>query len=88
MNSAIPAPNTRGKIEGDFTVPFSETVIIEPDDLKLPVRIGSAPGALILVGFPVLPSVDIQGLTFLYYYTLEIKCKISKTRFFCIVNNK
>ena len=40
MNSAIPAPNTRGKIEGDFTVPSGETVINEPDDLKLSVRLG------------------------------------------------
>ena len=61
MNSAIPAPNTSGKIEGDFIVPSCETVIIEPDDLKLSVRIGSAPGAIILVGFPIPPSVGQSG---------------------------
>ena len=42
MNSAIPAPNTTGKIEGGgFIFPFSEAVIVA--GLKLSVRIGSDP---------------------------------------------
>jgi hypothetical protein len=77
MNSAIPAPNTTGKIEGGgFIFPFSEAVIVA--GLKLSVRIGSDPVCTATCGGPcktafsgILIITPPCRTDILYYYTLD-----------------
>jgi len=76
MNSAIPAPNTTGKIEGGFIFPFSEAVIVA--GLKLSVRFGSDPVCTAPCGGPcktafsgILIITPPCRTDILYYYTLD-----------------
>ena len=76
MNSAIPAPNTTGKIEGGFMFPSSVTVIVA--GIKLSVRFGSDPvctapccGPCKTAFSGILIITPPCRTDILYYYTLD-----------------